>query len=90
MVAPNGNGEHKSLSCPHCGNVHAFFSFENYGNVWLVRPLDQQSADLLERTAPSDALFFGGAMAVEPRFVEDVATALGLLAAEELLRENMI
>lgn len=63
------------------------YVLEDHGTVWLVRPLDSESADLLQRTAPPDALFFCGALAVEPRYVPEVALALGLIVASGPVQE---
>lgn len=61
----------------------AKFRLEDYGIVWLVRPLTSQAADLLQATAPDDAIFFGGALAVQPRYVGSVVLALGDVDQEE-------
>lgn len=48
---------------------------ENHGSIWLLRPLDNAAKEWLSETAPSDAQFFGDALAIEPRYVDGVVDA---------------
>ncbi len=48
---------------------------ENHGSVCLIRPVSEVGRAWLDATAPEDAQFFCGAMAVEPRYVEGVVAA---------------
>lgn len=50
-------------------------AFENHGSLFLVRPLTAAGEAFLSETAPEDAQFFGNAMAVEPRCLEQVGCA---------------
>ena len=52
------------------------FCFNNHGTVWLLHPLTDTARAWLEETRPIDALYFGGALAVEHRFVVEVADAI--------------
>ncbi len=49
---------------------------ESHGTVFLVRPQTDAARKWLLNTAPSDAQWFCGALAVEARFVFDVCHAL--------------
>lgn len=54
------------------------FTVEAHGTIVLVRP---QTADVkrwLEENTAEDALWFGGALVVEPRYVDDLV--LGMIA----------
>jgi hypothetical protein len=51
-------------------------SIENHGSVVLFRPLtDAMNVWLREHTDPA-ASWFGGALAVEPRYAEDLLRAI--------------
>lgn len=52
------------------------FRSENHGSIYLVHPLDDEAVKFLEETAPEGAQFFGRAMVVEPRYVEQVLCAI--------------
>ena len=52
------------------------FAIEDHGTIVLVRPLtDDAKTWLVEHTA-DDAQWFGGALAAEPRYAEDIVEAL--------------
>jgi hypothetical protein len=53
------------------------FTVEDHGSLMLFRPLDAEVTAWLEEH--TDGHWFGGALAVEPRFAE--ALALGMLDA---------
>lgn len=55
--------------------MRAQYRLENHGTIWLVRPLTKRFAKWLRDTAPSDAQFFGAALAVEPRYLAGVIHA---------------
>lgn len=57
-------------------NVNMKFHIQNCGSIVLVRPLGATSAQWLRETAPEDASFFGTALAVEPRYIENVINAI--------------
>jgi hypothetical protein len=54
---------------------------ENHGSICLLRPVTKAGKAWIKETAPEGAQFFGNALVVEPRFVEDV---LAVAAADGL------
>lgn len=53
------------------------FTFENHGSVWLCRPNNEEARRLLDRrTDDTGAQWFGNALAVEHRYVADLAIRL--------------
>ena len=48
---------------------------ENHGSLALVAPETEAGSAWLRETAPEDALFYGGALVVEPRYVDGVVAA---------------
>lgn len=44
------------------------FTVENHGTIWLVRPSNDDARTWLNEH--TDGTWFGGALAVEPRYVE--------------------
>ncbi len=46
---------------------------QNHGSIFLFHPLSDLGRKWLHETAPEDAQFFGGSLAVEHRFAQDVA-----------------
>jgi hypothetical protein len=46
------------------------FRIENHGSVVLVRPLNDEARDWLQEH--TDGQWFGDALAVEPRYVENL------------------
>lgn len=54
----------------------ADFHFENFHSLWLVEPLTAAAREHLQKHLDNEALWFGGAVAVEPRYVADFAWAL--------------
>ena len=57
-------------------NDNSNFHFFNHGSVWLCEPVDDKAREHLEAHIAADALWFGDALVVEPRYVNDLATAL--------------
>lgn len=45
---------------------------ENHGSVALLRPLSDEGRQWLAEHVSDDHVVFGGAIACEPRFVEDI------------------
>ncbi len=45
---------------------------EDYFSLFLVRPLSGRAQAWLELHVQAGALWFGGALVVEPRFVQDI------------------
>lgn len=58
------------------------YSVSNHGTLFLVRPADEASRQTLLDITPDDAPWFGGALAVEHRFIGDIVAALIDLGAE--------
>jgi hypothetical protein len=52
------------------------FSIEDHGTIWLIQPHDIKVASWLRQNVDPEAQWFGTALAVEPRYVEAIATAL--------------
>jgi hypothetical protein len=48
------------------------FEVRNEGSIWLLRPVSQAGRDWAGEHIPADALRFGGAIAVEHRFIGDI------------------
>jgi len=48
------------------------FTVEAHGTIVLVRPLTSDVRDWLEQNTREDALWFGGALVVEPRYVDEL------------------
>lgn len=42
---------------------------ENHFTLFLARPENGDASDWLQESAPRDALFFGGALVIEARYV---------------------
>lgn len=53
------------------------FYVENHGSVVLVRPTTSDVREWLEANTSEESQWFGGALVVEPRYVE--ALVLGLI-----------
>lgn len=47
-------------------------SVEPHGSIVLLRPLDSTAREWLEQHTNEEAQWFGGALVVEPRYVEDI------------------
>lgn len=50
------------------------FKIEDHGSLWLVRPLNDEAHDWLDEV--TDGTWFGGALAVEPRYVQTLADGI--------------
>jgi hypothetical protein len=48
-------------------------SLENHGSLWLARPLDDETAEHLRDNVSDEAQWFGNALVIEPRYVQDFA-----------------
>jgi len=46
--------------------------FEDHGSICLVRPASPAGEGWIDEYLPEDAMWFGGAVAVEPRYVESI------------------
>ncbi len=49
---------------------------ENHGTIFLVRPLSQRANAWIGEHVAEDALFFGGALVVEHRYIQEIVAAL--------------
>jgi hypothetical protein len=47
--------------------------FENHGSVWLLRHGSEAGKEWMEGAIPEDAPMLGDAVAIEHRFVSDIA-----------------
>ena len=52
------------------------FVFENHFSLFLVQPMNASAREHLESRVGDDAQWFGGALAVEPRYVDGLADGL--------------
>lgn len=52
------------------------FTIENCASVILLRPLTPAAKQWLTDHMPDDAQYFGDAVAIEPRYLEDVVDGL--------------
>ena len=52
------------------------FTVENHGSIVLVRPLTADVRTWLEEHTDDEAQWFGNALCVEPRYVEDIVLGL--------------
>ena len=56
--------------------MYVDFNFENHGSTWLVRPTSAAARKHLANGVSEEAQWFGGALAVEPRYIESLAQRL--------------
>jgi hypothetical protein len=57
--------------------MSADFSVENHGTIVLLRPLSAECEEWVEeRVGNEETLTFGGAVAVEPRYIAPIVEAL--------------
>lgn len=59
-------------------NAHTDFVIENHGSLFLLRPISDAADAWVDEHIAEDAPSFGGAVAVEHRFI--VAIADGIIA----------
>jgi hypothetical protein len=52
------------------------YTFESHGSLWLCRPSTNDARAWLDDHVGDEAQWFGGALAVEPRYVVDLAAQL--------------
>jgi len=52
------------------------FVFSDNGSLWLCRPTNQEARQHLEENVSDEAQWFGGALVVEPRYVEGLVEGL--------------
>jgi len=51
-------------------------NIENHGSLVLLRPLTEAASDWLDENISEDAQHFGGAVVVEPRYVEAIVEGM--------------
>jgi hypothetical protein len=51
-------------------------TIEDHGSVWLVRPESEAAREWLETHVDEEAQWFGGALAVEPRYVQAIVEGI--------------
>ena len=73
-VSPAGSTQRSGARIPRIVCT-ADFTLENHGSIFLMRPRTKRAAAWLDDTAPEDAQFFANALAIEPRYVPNVAAA---------------
>jgi hypothetical protein len=49
---------------------------ENHGSIYLIRPLTEEGKDWLHGHTNDEAQWFGGALVVEPRYVENLVEGM--------------
>jgi hypothetical protein len=54
------------------GHFKGDFQIENHMSITLVRPLTKTCRKWLEENTSDEAQWFGGALVVEPRYVENL------------------
>lgn len=54
----------------------ADFQIENHGSTFLVQPLNGEAFEHLWENVGEEALWFGGALVVEPRYIIQLAQGL--------------
>jgi predicted thioesterase len=52
------------------------FTVENHGTIYLLRPLTQAAREWVEANLPDDRQTFGTAVAVEHRYIADIAQGI--------------
>jgi len=51
-------------------------NIESHGSLVLIRPLTEAASDWLDENISEDAQHFGGAVVVEPRYVEAIVEGM--------------
>jgi hypothetical protein len=52
------------------------FKIENHGSIYICRPLNEDALHHLQDNLHEDSQWFGGGLAVEPRYVYNLAQDL--------------
>lgn len=64
------------------GNLEATIEvdvfLENYGSIWLIRPISPRAQKWLDENISPDHQTFSGAVVCEPRYLEPIATAMAV------------
>lgn len=57
-------------------NTRPDVSIENHGSMILFRLLTPEATNFVDENVSQDAQFFGNALAVEPRYAQDLAQGM--------------
>jgi hypothetical protein len=52
------------------------FSLVDHGSVWLLTPFSDAAHDWVDDNLPEEAMRFGLSIAVEPRYVRNIAVGI--------------
>ena len=52
------------------------FSVENHGSIFLLRPITPSAFEWVREHIPDDAQYFGNAVVVEHRYIEDIVDGI--------------
>ena len=52
------------------------FSVENHGSIFLLRPISPAAFEWIKEHIPDDAQYFGNAVVVEHRYIEDIVDGI--------------
>lgn len=53
------------------------FEVRDEGTIWLLKPVTQAARDWIGAHIPDEALWFGGAIAVEHRYIDAILCGIG-------------
>lgn len=59
-------------------NVKLDIHVENNGSLWLIRPLTDAGREWIDENVSDDSQWIGGALAVEPRYVQALVEGMQL------------
>ena len=62
----------KATGLSHLKLIPPDIQVENHFSLFLIRPLSDRARAWIQRFVQPDALYFGSALVVEPRFVGDL------------------
>jgi hypothetical protein len=52
------------------------FAVENHGSIILLRPITPAASAWISENIPEEAMEFGGATVVEPRYIADIVEGI--------------
>jgi hypothetical protein len=52
------------------------FTVANHGSIFLLNPLTAEATAWVEENIPGDAQYFGNAVAVEHRYIDDIVVGI--------------
>lgn len=56
--------------------MRTHFTFVNHGSICLLTPHSQEAKDWADEHLPQERLTFGGGIAIEPRYAEDILVGI--------------